>query len=112
MGGEGSYKRSGAEGNARSSGAAEISTGWKRQSKDERCGMYRRDRGACRRITRLWMALFTPAPACTAMEVLIHAGGKEVLQGAGKEPEMASMRNVAGEVLGAWQPSKRRLNSA
>ena len=23
----------------------------------------------CRRITRSWMALFTPAPACTAMEV-------------------------------------------
>ena len=32
---------------------------------------------------------------------LIHAGGKEVLQGAGKEPEMASMRNVAGEIKGA-----------
>ena len=32
---------------------------------------------------------------------LIHAGGKEVLQGAGKEPEMASMRNVAGEIKGS-----------
>ena len=32
---------------------------------------------------------------------LVHDGGKEVLQGAGDEPEMASMRNVAGEVLGS-----------
>lgn len=32
---------------------------------------------------------------------LVHDGGKEVLQGAGSEPEMASMRNVAGEVLGS-----------
>lgn len=32
---------------------------------------------------------------------LIHKGQKEVLQGAGDEAEMASMRNVAGEVLGS-----------
>lgn len=32
---------------------------------------------------------------------LIHHGKKEVLQGAGDEEEMASMRNVAGEVLGS-----------
>lgn len=32
---------------------------------------------------------------------LIHHGQKEVLQGAGDEEEMASMRNVAGEVLGS-----------
>lgn len=32
---------------------------------------------------------------------LIHDGKKEVLQGAGSEEEMASMRNVAGEVLGS-----------
>lgn len=32
---------------------------------------------------------------------LVHDGRKEVLQGAGDEPEMASMRNVAGEVLGS-----------
>lgn len=43
----------------------------------------------------------------TAMKVygyggfLIHDGKKEVLQGAGDEDEMASMRNVAGEVLGS-----------
>ena len=62
----------------------------------------------CRRITRSWMALFTPVPACTVMEV-IHAGGKEVLQGAGKEPEMASMRNVAGEVLGSMAAIEKAL---
>lgn len=32
---------------------------------------------------------------------LVHHGKKEVLQGSGNEPEMASMRNVAGEVLGS-----------
>lgn len=32
---------------------------------------------------------------------LIHDGKKEILQGAGDEEEMASMRNVAGEVLGS-----------
>ena len=32
---------------------------------------------------------------------LIHDGKKEVLQGSGDEEEMASMRNVAGEVLGS-----------
>lgn len=32
---------------------------------------------------------------------LIHSGQKEILQGSGSEEEMASMRNVAGEVLGS-----------
>lgn len=32
---------------------------------------------------------------------LVHNGGREVLQGAGTDAEMASMRNVAGEVLGS-----------
>lgn len=32
---------------------------------------------------------------------LIHDGKKEILQGAGNDAEMASMRNVAGEVLGS-----------
>ena len=40
---------------------------------------------------------------------LIHDGKKEVLQGSGKEPEMASMRNVAGEVLGATAAVKRAV---
>ena len=40
---------------------------------------------------------------------LIHAGGKEVLQGAGKELEMASMRNVAGEVLGSMAAIEKAL---
>ena len=62
----------------------------------------------CRRITRSWMALFTPVPACTVMEGF-HAGGKEVLQGAGKEPEMASMRNVAGEVFGSMAAIEKAL---
>ena len=38
-----------------------------------------------------------------------HAGGKEVLQGAGKEPEMASMRNVAGEVFGSMAAIEKAL---
>lgn len=32
---------------------------------------------------------------------LIHDNTKEILQGCGCEPEMASMRNVVGEVLGS-----------
>lgn len=32
---------------------------------------------------------------------LVHDGVKEVLQGSGSEEEMASMRNVAGEILGS-----------
>ena len=40
---------------------------------------------------------------------LVHAGEKEVLQGAGKEPEMASMRNVAGEVLGSMAAIEKAL---
>ena len=32
---------------------------------------------------------------------LVHDGKKEILQGCGGEPEMAAMRNVAGEVLGS-----------
>ena len=32
---------------------------------------------------------------------LVHDGVKEVLQGSGKDADMASMRNVAGEVLGS-----------
>ena len=32
---------------------------------------------------------------------LVHDNTKEILQGCGCEPEMASMRNVAGEVLGS-----------
>lgn len=32
---------------------------------------------------------------------LMHHGQKEILQGAGTDEEMASMRNVAGEVLGS-----------
>jgi len=32
---------------------------------------------------------------------LVHDGGREILQGSGTDPEMASMRNVAGEILGS-----------
>lgn len=32
---------------------------------------------------------------------LVHDGMREVLQGSGTDPEMASMRNVAGEILGS-----------
>ena len=37
---------------------------------------------------------------------LIHNGEKEVLQGSGNDAEMASMRNVAGEILGAMAAVK------
>lgn len=40
---------------------------------------------------------------------LIHGGEKEILQGAGDEPEMASMRNVAGEVLGSMAAVERAV---
>lgn len=40
---------------------------------------------------------------------LIHDGKKEVLQGAGDEEEMASMRNVAGEILGSMAAIKKAL---
>lgn len=40
---------------------------------------------------------------------LIHHGTKEVLQGAGDEAEMASMRNVAGEVLGSIAAIERAV---
>lgn len=40
---------------------------------------------------------------------LIHHGKKEILQGSGSEEEMASMRNVAGEVLGSMAAIKRAV---
>lgn len=40
---------------------------------------------------------------------LEHDGVREVLQGSGNDPEMASMRNVAGEVLGSMAAVKKAL---
>lgn len=40
---------------------------------------------------------------------LIHDGIKEVLQGSGKDSEMASMRNVAGEILGSTAAIRKAL---
>ena len=40
---------------------------------------------------------------------LIHNGEKEVLQGSGKDAEMASMRNVSGEILGAMAAVERAI---
>lgn len=40
---------------------------------------------------------------------LWHDGKKEILQGAGTEEEMASMRNVAGEVLGSMAAIEKAL---
>lgn len=40
---------------------------------------------------------------------LVHEGGKEILQGNGSEKEMASMRNVAGEVLGSRAAIEKAL---
>ena len=40
---------------------------------------------------------------------IVYDGKKEVLQGSGNEEEMASMRNVAGEVLGSMAAIKRAI---
>ena len=40
---------------------------------------------------------------------LFHAGEKEILQGSGSEEEMASMRNVAGEILGSMAAIEKAL---
>lgn len=40
---------------------------------------------------------------------LVSRGKKEILQGSGCEPEMASMHNVAGEVLGSMAAIKRAV---
>ena len=40
---------------------------------------------------------------------LIHNGKKEVLQGFGNDEEMASMRNVSGEILGAMAAVEKAL---
>lgn len=38
-----------------------------------------------------------------------HDGIRDYIQGSGKEPDMASMRNVAGEVLGSMQAIKKAI---
>ena len=40
---------------------------------------------------------------------LMHGGKKELLQGSGSDEEMASMRNVAGEILGSMAAIERAL---
>lgn len=40
---------------------------------------------------------------------LVHDGGREILQGCGEDAEMASMRNVAGEVLGSMAAIRRAI---
>lgn len=40
---------------------------------------------------------------------LMHGGEKELLQGVGSDEEMASMRNVAGEILGSMAAIERAL---
>ena len=40
---------------------------------------------------------------------LVHDGGKEVLQGSGCDAQMAAMRNVSGEILGAMAAVKRAV---
>lgn len=40
---------------------------------------------------------------------LVHGGEKEILQGNGSEKEMASMRNVAGEILGSRAAIEKAL---
>lgn len=40
---------------------------------------------------------------------LMHNGKKEILQGSGTDPEMASMRNVSGEVLGSMAAIEKAI---
>lgn len=40
---------------------------------------------------------------------LAHDGKREILQGSGKEEEMASMRNVAGEILGSMAAMQKAV---
>lgn len=40
---------------------------------------------------------------------LFHDGKKEILQGSGNDPEMASMRNVSGEVLGSMAAIQKAI---
>lgn len=40
---------------------------------------------------------------------LVHDGEREILQGCGEDAEMASMRNVAGEVLGSMAAIRRAI---
>lgn len=40
---------------------------------------------------------------------LVHDGAREVLQGSGSDVEMAAMRNVSGEILGAMAAVKRAI---
>lgn len=40
---------------------------------------------------------------------LVHDGVREVLQGSGDDPEMVSMRNVAGEILGSMAAIEKAL---
>lgn len=41
---------------------------------------------------------------------LVHNGVKHIVQGSGNDPEMASMRNVAGEVLGSMAAIKLAID--
>ncbi|MDO5401936.1 MAG: viroplasmin family protein [Eubacteriales bacterium] len=40
---------------------------------------------------------------------LMHDGNKEILQGSGKDPEMSSMRNVSGEMLGSMAAIEKAI---
>lgn len=40
---------------------------------------------------------------------LVHQGKRHILQGSGTDPEMASMRNVAGEVLGSTAAIRKAI---
>ncbi len=41
---------------------------------------------------------------------LVHNGKKEIISGNGADPEMASMRNVAGEISGCMEAVKKALD--
>ena len=41
---------------------------------------------------------------------LVHNGEKHIVQGNGNDPEMAAMRNVAGEVLGSMEAIKMAIS--
>ena len=67
-------------------------------------------RNKIRQSTPLSTVLTTLPPKSTAYGgFLIHNGEKEVLQGSGNDAEMASMRNVSGEILGAMAAVERAI---
>lgn len=81
----------------------------------KRSGMSKREAGASKMTDVTEPYAFVDGSYNAATKVygyggfLFHDGEKELLQGAGKDKEMASMRNVAGEVMGSMAAIEKAL---